>query len=104
MNINKLFVYGTLKEPDKLQKLLGWLPNTTSDSIVGFTRGSLIIDDEEFPAIVPSQTNNEIGGLVLHELDEIDFAILDDYETLNYQRIRVRTQAGLWVWVYIENY
>ncbi|MEF8808791.1 gamma-glutamylcyclotransferase family protein, partial [Natronomonas sp.] len=66
-----VFVYGTLRDPDRARELLGHADFGPEARLVGLHRA-----DGRYPTLAPS---GETGGRLLH-LNEGDIGTLDDYE------------------------
>lgn len=97
---HRLFVYGTLQLPERLQALIGRVPFSVAAELSGFRCG--LVARADFPGIVPCSDSITPGlllaGLTLGELNS-----LDDYEGELYRRVsvQVKTAEGLLSsWVY----
>ncbi len=97
--LEALFVYGTLREPEVLQKLIGRVVIGVPDLLSDFTRRF-----DLFPpyAVAMPDPGNTIDGVVL-EITAPELAIFDEYEGGEYIRVRVTLASGREVWVYRGN-
>ena len=95
-NLETLFVYGTLHDPEVQLMLLGRRLNSTSDVLLKYRR-----DTELFPPYPVAVVDAEgyINGWVLRVNAE-ELQRLDDYEGENYIRVRVTLASSLQAWVY----
>lgn len=98
--IEKLFVYGTLCQPDVQKKVIGRVVQPTIDNLLGFRKSTVEINGKVYPIIErdPNSTE-EIAGLVLG-IEEEDLPKLDVYETTAYRREKVTLESGLSAWAY----
>ena len=89
-----LFVYGTLRDPDVLEALLGRTVSANEASAPGFR--AVHYPQRVYPALIPAQGGNA-PGLLLHKLTPIELAILDACEGDEYRRatIAVSTPSGM---------
>lgn len=91
-----VFVYGTLRDPDRARELLGHADFGPDARLVGLHRA-----DGRYPTLAPS---GETDGRILR-LDEGDIGTLDGYEGVDrdlYVRVRVPVGDGA-VWTYVGN-
>lgn len=100
-----LFVYGTLKDRELIQLLLG--RSLGNPSVAIMPECTTVMSNRGYPVIIPRENSN-VHGVVWRELTDQDFVILDKYEgchveTPIYQRekreviINRKTEE---VWVY----
>lgn len=97
---HRLFVYGTLQLPEKLQALIGRVPVSVAAELIGFRCG--IVARADFPGIAPCSSAVTIG-LLLSGLTAKELSTLDEYEGELYQRVSVQVQtasAPFSSWVY----
>ena len=89
-----LFVYGTLRDPDVLDALLGRTLPAVEATAPGFR--AVHYPQRVYPALIAAQGGNA-PGLLLHQLTPIDLAILDAFEGDEYRRatIAVLTPSGM---------
>ncbi len=96
----KIFVYGTLQQPEVQIKVIGRVVKSTPDILLGFRKSTIEINSNIYPIIEEdSNSDEEINGLVL-DIEEEDLKNLDEYETNAYRREKVTLKSGLLVWVY----
>lgn len=94
----KLFAYGTLQDPIVQVKLLGRILNRRPAAINGWHKTKVFTDEAWYPAI--QHGKEQVWGSIL-EVDQEDFAALDEYEGSAYKRIQTHTSEGELVSVYI---
>lgn len=95
--MEKLFVYGTLQNPDIQMRLVGRIIHGTADQLYGFRSHILM----HYPTALPD-VDGEISGQVLEvTMDEI--ILFDAYETSAYVRVRVMLASGTEAWMYQGN-
>lgn len=87
---HRLFVYGTLQLPDRMQALIGRIPPSKAAQLVGFRTG--LVARADFPGIVPCP-DAVTTGLLLGSLNAEDLARLDAYEGELYQRVSIQVQT-----------
>jgi gamma-glutamylcyclotransferase (GGCT)/AIG2-like uncharacterized protein YtfP len=90
----KLFVYGSLKDPAVQYRLSGRTIAGAPDEVRGFRRYVSL----EYPVALPD-TAHSVDGLVLTVTPE-ELALLDAYEGSTYLRIRVTLLSGTTAWMY----
>jgi len=81
-----LFVYGTLRDPDVLGALLG-RTLSPSQCVAATAPGfdAVYYPQRVYPALLASPDGNA-PGLLLHDLTEVELAILDAFEGDEYRR------------------
>ena len=97
---HRLFAYGTLQLPERLQALIGRVPPGIPAQLAGFRCG--LVARADFPGIVPC-ADSTTAGLLLAGLAADELEKLDAYEGELYQRVAVQVQTadGLFsTWVY----
>ena len=72
-----LFVYGTLKDRELIQLLLG--RSLGNPSVAIMPECTTVMSNRGYPVIIPRENSN-VQGVVWRELTDQDFAILDKYE------------------------
>lgn len=97
----KLFVYGTLKDPEVQKRVFGRTTEGIPDALEGYEKSQLVIEGETFPALVPKE-GSIVDGLVL-EVNPDELAKIDEYETAAYVREKVNLKSGAETWVYLKN-
>lgn len=94
-----LFSYGTLQE-DRIQLMLfGEVLQTQVDSIEGYVT---LNDYFGYPRIVEFERGIVYGKVL--EIDEVDFPIVDRYESEAYEKKVVETSKGRQVYVYFPTH
>lgn len=88
---HRLFAYGTLQLPERLQTLIGRVPPGISAQLERFRCGLVVRAD--FPGIVPCH-DASVRGLLLAGLSAYELDSLDAYEGELYQRICVQVKTG----------
>jgi gamma-glutamylcyclotransferase (GGCT)/AIG2-like uncharacterized protein YtfP len=99
--MTKLFVYGTLQQPEVQLELLGRVIDGEIDSIEDYIVVRDYIDPEDgiaYPRIKPYKKGCTFGK-ILHVSDS-DLEILDKYETDMYQRKFIITKSQKKVLIY----
>ncbi len=99
-NRERLFVYGTLQEPEIQQKIFGRKTAGLPDTLPGYRKSEVIIDDDKYLAIVPSAESG-VDGFVL-TITPSELKLIDDYETASYKRLDLTLQSGKHAWVYVK--
>ncbi len=97
----KLFVYGTLKDPQVQEQVFGRTTDGKPDVLEGYERSQVVVEGEIFPALVPKE-GSTIAGLVL-EINPEEFPKIDEYETAAYVRGKVNLRSGTEAWVYLKS-
>src|SRR5687768_12893462 len=62
-NMERLFVYGSLKDPAVQQRILGRVVAGTPDMLDGHTTRTLVLDDGAFPILYP-EAGSTVTGLI----------------------------------------
>jgi gamma-glutamylcyclotransferase (GGCT)/AIG2-like uncharacterized protein YtfP len=97
----RLFAYGTLRDPARMTRLLGAAPPRAPARLSGWRCEG--VRGESFPGIVPDP-DASVEGDLYGRLDPTALRRLDAYEGPLYERIRVRvdarTGAPAEAWVY----
>ncbi|MDR7416513.1 MAG: gamma-glutamylcyclotransferase family protein [Armatimonadota bacterium] len=90
----RLFVYGTLRDPELVRQLTGRTFPTEPASLPGWRLLPPGRSRSGYPEIVPD-LGGCVSGLVLHDVDPVSLRRLDAYEE-GYvrRRVRVRTERG----------
>ena len=105
----KLFVYGSLRQPEVQRALFGREVEAAPDTLSGFALASVTIDDAEVVAKSGSASHrildatndpgDRVSGQVL-TLNMAELASADAYETKDYARFAVRLESGIEAFVY----
>lgn len=95
--MHRLFVYGTLKEDNRVHAVTGKTFPKTPARLSGFR---LVQSKGFYPYIVPSEAD-VVEGLLLEEVDEASLRRIDEYEGEGgfYRRVAVRVSS---VWGEVE--
>lgn len=94
----RLFAYGTLRDPAIQREAFGRSVVGEADELVGFEKQETVFRGESYPIIVPragGRVTGEILTVTPEELHRIDV-----YEDVIYTRIAVTLQSGKMAWVY----
>ena len=95
--MESLFVYGTLRDPRVQRKAMGRSVKGVPGVLVGYRKTRVKIEGEFYPIIKKSK--GSVNGLVL-SVTKKELKLLDDWESENYERRKVRLRSGKLVWVY----
>lgn len=95
--MEKIFVYGTLQNPDMQMRLVGRIIAGMPDKVRHFRKHTAM----RYPVAMPD-AENEIEGQVL-EVTSDELIRFDEYETSAYLRIRVTLESGTEAWMYQGN-
>lgn len=96
--MEKLFVYGTLREPAVQLRVIGRLIAGVPDSLQGFRKTEVRFPSGTYP-MLRRAADTVVDGLVL-EVNAAELERIDHYETRAYQRVRVTLVSGSSAWVY----
>ena len=100
--MEKLFTYGTLRDPATQQQLLGRnLGQGSPDTLLGYRKARLQGIHFVYSILVP-QAGSRVHG-TLFEVSSDELAKLDAYEGEPYQRVSARLVSKTRAWVYVEN-
>ena len=105
----RLFVYGSLRDPNVQRALFGREVEGRCDALPGYQLGEVTIDDADAIAKSGSATHrivratgdpaDRVEGQVLR-LSAVELAAADAYETKDYARVAVRLESGIEAFVY----
>ena len=95
--MEKLFVYGTLKDPEVRRKVIGRLVAGQAERVEGFFLSDITIDGQQFPVMLQGRGSVE-GVLLKVRPDELEK--IDAYEGESYWRDRVQLASGRKAWAY----
>lgn len=98
MKYEKLFVYGTLKDSDVQERILGRTIKGVPDVLEGYRKSEIKINDNTYPIIKPCR-NGSIKGLVLL-VTKKELKLIDEYETKAYKREKIVLKSRVNAWVY----
>ncbi len=100
--MEKLFTYGTLRNPATQRRLLGrTLGEGEPDTLRGYRLAKLTGIHEVYSILQP-HPGSAVEGL-LFEVSAEELARLDAYEGDAYQRVSVRLMSKTRAWAYMEN-
>ncbi|MDE2774658.1 MAG: gamma-glutamylcyclotransferase [Chloroflexota bacterium] len=100
--MQKLFTYGTLRDPETQQRLLGrTLGDGAPDTLRGYRLAKLTGIHEVYSILQP-QAGSTVEGM-LYEVSDDELDRLDAYEGEAYQRVSVRLVSKTRAWAYMEN-
>jgi gamma-glutamylcyclotransferase (GGCT)/AIG2-like uncharacterized protein YtfP len=99
--MEKLFIYGTLRNKDIRQKITGRdILSAGQAKLEGYLLSKILIGETEYPIICNSPNANEwVEGEII-EVSKPELLLLDGYEGEEYRRIKVKLQNGMSVWAY----
>lgn len=97
----KLFVYGTLKEPKLQIKVIGRKPESSPDVLIDYKKSKIKINNKIYPISIQKK-NSSVSGLVI-SITTKELKIIDEYETNAYKRKKVVLESKRNVWVYLKN-
>jgi gamma-glutamylcyclotransferase (GGCT)/AIG2-like uncharacterized protein YtfP len=89
-----LFVYGTLKDPEIQQHLVGRTIPGTPDRLRGYRSHNLL----NYPTALPDSAG-WVHGLVL-SITPQEMMRFDEYEGMAYERVRICLDSGTEAWMY----
>ncbi len=98
--MEKLFVYGTLRDKKVQKKVFGRYVKGSNDVLEKFKRSKTIIDNKVYPAIVYSKGNYDKGKII--EISKKELKTIDRYETAAYKRKHVKSKNNKTAWVYVK--
>ena len=107
----RLFSYGTLRQPEVQEALFGRSLPTVPDSLPGYRLEWLLITDaaviagsgsDRHPILRKSAMTDSIPGGYM-ELGECELLAADAYEVDDYARARVTLASGVDAWVYVAS-
>ena len=100
--MEKLFTYGTLRDPATQQQLLGrTLGEGLADTLRGYRLAKLTGIHYVYSILQP-HPGSTVDGM-LFEVTAEELEQLDDYEGDAYQRVSVTLVSKTRAWAYIEN-
>ena len=100
--MEKLFTYGTLRDPETQQRQLGrHLGEGAPDTLRGYILARLRGIHSDYTIVRP-QPGSTVDGM-LFEVTQDELALIDDYEGEAYQRVSVTLMSKTRAWLYCEN-
>ncbi|MEV7885128.1 gamma-glutamylcyclotransferase family protein [Streptomyces sp. NPDC002817] len=94
-----LFCYGTLQFDAVLKALLGRIPEQVPAAAPGYRAAALV--DRVYPGLVVSAIGGSASGVVLTDLRNAEWRILDAFEDEKYDLREVTLSTGAKGWAYI---
>ncbi|MDX2554752.1 MULTISPECIES: gamma-glutamylcyclotransferase family protein [Streptomyces] len=94
-----LFCYGTLQFDDVLKGLLGRIPHRTPASAPGYRTAAL--EGRVYPGLVVRAFGGAAPGVVLTDLSNAEWRILDAFEDEQYDLRKVALSTGATGWAYV---
>ncbi len=98
--MNKLFVYGTLQDPEVQLSIFGRKISSSDARLVGYKKGKVEINKRIYPIAQYDETSMLSGKLL--EIDNDEILQADKYETEAYKRIKVTLEDGQDAWLYCQ--
>ncbi|WP_218638898.1 gamma-glutamylcyclotransferase family protein [Streptomyces acidiscabies] len=97
--LRELFVYGTLRFDAVLKALLGRIPAGTPVSAPGYRAAAL--ESRVYPGLVARAFGDPVPGVVLTDLSDSEWGILDAFEDERYELREVTLSSGMRAWAYV---
>ncbi|MFI6464520.1 gamma-glutamylcyclotransferase family protein [Streptomyces sp. NPDC050538] len=94
-----LFVYGTLQFDAVLMALLGRIPEQAPASAPGYRAAAL--EGRVYPGLVSAPLGSSAVGLLLTDLSNVEWRILDAFEDERYDLREVTLSTGKVGWAYV---
>jgi len=96
----KLFVYGTLKNPKIQQRVIGRALTGIPATLKGYKNSKIKIEEKSYSVFFPGE-NKSVRGLIL-SITEKELKFIDNYETNAYQRKKAFLDNGEKMWVFAK--
>lgn len=105
----RVFSYGTLRQPEVQTTLFGHEVPTVPDSLPAWRLDWLTITDpdviamsgsDRHPILRPGTPSDSVDGVCL-VIEDAELRAVDDYEVADYARIEVVLASGATAWVYV---
>lgn len=100
--MEKLFVYGVLKNPEIQKKVIGRIAEGEESSLSGYKKGLINIEGEIFPILEKTRNRFDFVFGEVIEVSNEELKKIDEYKTDNYKRIKVVLANGEYAWVYVR--
>ena len=100
MESERLFVYGTLKDPRVQERVIGRKFRGVNDILEGYAVSKIKLGLREYPVLI-KKAGSEVEGLVL-SITADDLKLTDCYETPAYERRKVLLKSRKGAWVYVK--
>lgn len=102
--MDKLFAYGSLKEPEIQQNIFGRTLKGENDCLVGYVVNEIKIEEEfgmaTYPIITQTEVDQDRINGVVYEVSAADLHNADTYEGKLYKRIEVLLESKEVAWTY----
>jgi len=98
--MEKLFVYGTLKNPEIQKYVFGRIADMKPANLEGYKKSIIKISRNSYPIIIPYKKSSVKGFVISVSKKEIK--LIDTYETNAYRRKKVMLKDGILAWVYMK--
>ncbi len=99
--LDRLFCYGTLRDPAVIAALLGRVPRSRRAVLGEHRRG--LLADRPWVGVAPA-AGSAVEGVLYGGLSERELGLLDRYEGADYRRTTVRLTIGVAArlgWIYL---
>lgn len=101
MDLNRLFVYGTLREARVQDSVIGRRVVGRPARLYGYTKDSIRQGLSVYPILAAADPRQFVDGEVL-DLTTQELERTDEYEGAPYRRLRVTVDSGDACWVYMQ--
>ena len=95
-----VFAYGTLLDEEIRNSILGYETPAGKTQLRGFRKSSITLSGITYPAIIKDSGGTQTIDGAYFSIREKDLVLIDQYESSNYSRIRVKLENGIDAWVY----
>ena len=95
-----VFAYGTLLDNSTREDVLRYKTSIFRAQLRGFRKSSIILNNILYPIIIKDSEDNEIIEGAYFEINEKDLALIDNYESDRYARVKVKLENGPEAWTY----
>jgi len=95
----KVFVYGSLKNPEVQREVIGRNVEGVYDIVRGFKLSKIKLENKIYP-IAEKRRGSSLEGLVLYVTQD-ELKKIDEYEGNSYNKSKVKTELfSRYVWIY----
>ena len=102
--MQKLFAYGTLRDPDVQENLFGRILHGIPETLIGYELDQIRIEEEfgieYYPIIIETNDPNDTISGILYEISMKELHQADLYEGSHYKRVEVLLQSNQKAWAY----
>jgi gamma-glutamylcyclotransferase (GGCT)/AIG2-like uncharacterized protein YtfP len=101
--VEKLFVYGTLRDPILRERITGRsIVSFKHSYLKGFRHETIVLDGIIYPILV--EDTNSIAPVEgeLIEITQEELTLMDEYEGSEYRRIKIILKDGGKAWTYVK--